>query len=291
VGDDPTAKSSTLPSASETALYDCCLPVVFPGDPQEVLDLGLHGIAMSRASGLWVGMKVATNVADGFATVAVDSDRVRPQVPVVTVDGRPFEHQPTAHVLAPTVLELERTLHDTRPEIARRYATLNGLNAVTARGPRDRIGLVAAGKTYLDLRQALRALGVDDDLAAHGIRLLKVSVPFPLDPALVREFARGLREVVVVEEKRPFIEFFVKDALFGLTDRPVVVGRHDEEGRALIPSTGELDPDVIATALGPRLLGRRAYALWPLMPRPPRSCGSPVTRSPCGSPGSEAPAW
>jgi indolepyruvate ferredoxin oxidoreductase len=255
VGDDPTAKSSTLPSASEAALSDAFLPVIFPADPQEVLDLGLHGIALSRASGLWVGMKVATNVADGSATIEVSPSRVRPTLPMVELDGRPYEHRPSARVIPPAVLELERTLHHARLEAARRYASENGLNAVTRRGPHDRVGIVAAGKTYLDVRQALAAMGLtDDELGGHGIRLLKVSVPFPLDPALVRDFARGLREVVVVEEKRPFLELFVKDALYGMSDGPVVVGRHDDEGRLLFPSTGELDPDVIAGALGARLL-------------------------------------
>ncbi|MGH9021949.1 MAG: indolepyruvate ferredoxin oxidoreductase family protein, partial [Acidimicrobiia bacterium] len=255
VGDDPTAKSSTVPSASEGGMCDLGLPVLYPADPQEMLDFAFHAIAMSRSCGLWAGMKVATNVADGMGSVEVGCGRVRPVLPELTLDGRPYQHRPNGHVLGAVLMEMERSLIEARLEGARRYGAENHLNRVVASSPADWMGIVAAGKTYLDVRQALLGMGLDDEvLARHGIRLLKLGMPFPLDEALVRRFGAGLREIVVVEEKRPFVELFVKDALYGVTDRPTVVGRRDERGGPLLSGAGELDPDAIAIALGPRLL-------------------------------------
>jgi indolepyruvate ferredoxin oxidoreductase len=249
VGDDPRAKSSTIPSGSELNLFDLRVPVLYPADAQEVLDLGRHGFAVSRASGLWVGLKMATNVADGVFSVAVDPERVVPVIAAALEERRP----PRATMLAPLTLELERSLEDTRLPAAREYAAANELNRVVIRGRDDRVGIVTAGKTYLDVREALHTLGLDDaGLERLGVRLLKLSMPFPLDTALTRDFARGLRQIVVVEEKRAFVELLVKDALYGSCPAQVV-GKRDERGRELVPSHGELDADSISRAIGPRL--------------------------------------
>ncbi len=257
-GDDPTCKSSTLPSATEMALADLGLPVLFPGNVQEVLDLGLHGFALSRCSGLWVALKIATNVADGAGTAEVSPDRITPELPVLEVNGRPFEHRPNPRAMAtPAILEVERELFYARLELARLYARANRLNRVVLPTRPAWLGIVAAGKTFYDVRQALAELGLDDDtLRRLGVRLFKLSQVFPLEPWTVREFAEGLEEVLVVEEKRPFIESAIRDILYSLPDRPVVVGKFDEAGQPLVPGYGELDADTIAPVIAGRLLRR-----------------------------------
>jgi len=253
-GDDPVSKSSTLPSHSEVALYDALMPTIFPGSAQEILDLGLHGFMLSRISGLWVGMKIVTNVADEVATVEVSPDRVSPIIPTVDLDGRPFQHAINVNLIPPFGLDMERTLHYARLELARRYAWENALNRITVPTPDAWLGIMTTGKTYYDVRQALRELGLDDEaLRRHGIRILKMAMLFPMEPRIVREFARGLQEILVVEEKRSFLETFAKDTLYGLPDRPRIVGKQDEEERLLLPIVGELDPDAIARAIAKRL--------------------------------------
>src|SRR3984893_13512359 len=253
-GDDPVSKSSTLPSASEVALYDALMPTIFPGSAQEILDLGLHGFMLSRISGLWVGMKIVTNVADEVTTAEVGPSRVNPIIPTVELDGRPFEHHINVNLIPPFGLDMERTLYHARLELARRYAWENRLNRITVPTPDAWLGIMTTGKTYYDVRQALGELGLDDEaLRRHGIRILKMAMLFPMEPRIVREFARGLEEILVVEEKRSFIETFAKDALYGMPDRPRVVGKQDEEERMLVPIVGELDPDIIARAIAKRL--------------------------------------
>jgi indolepyruvate ferredoxin oxidoreductase len=256
-GDDPLSKSSTLPSHSEVALYDAFMPTIFPGNVQEILDLGLHGFMLSRVSGLWVGVKIVTNVADEAGTAEVDPDRVSPIIPVVEVDGKPFQHQINVNLIPPYGLDMERTIHGARLELARRYAWENKLNRITIPTPNAWLGIVTSGKTYYDVRQALAELGLDDEaLRRYGIRILKMGMLFPMEPRIVREFSRGLHEILVVEEKRSFLEMFCKDVLYGLPERPQVVGKVDEEDRPLLPPAGEFDSDVIARAVARRLARR-----------------------------------
>ena len=256
-GDDPVSKSSTLPSHSEVALYDAFMPTIFPGNVQEILDMGLHGFTLSRASGLWVGVKIVTNVADEAGTAEVDPDRVSPVIPVVELDGKPFQHQINVNLIPPYGLDMERTIHFARLEVARRYAYENKLNRITVPTPNAWFGILTTGKTYYDVRQALAEMGLDDAaLRRYGIRLLKMGMLFPMEPRVVREFSRGLQEILVVEEKRSFLELFAKDVLYGMTDRPQVVGKADEEDRLLLPPVGELDSDVIARAIARRLARR-----------------------------------
>ncbi|HEY4419141.1 MAG TPA: indolepyruvate ferredoxin oxidoreductase family protein [Pseudonocardia sp.] len=253
VGDDPGAKSSTVPGASEQLLADLGMPTLYPADPQQVLDLGRHAVALSRASGLWVGFKVVTNVADGAATVQVHPERVVPVLPELEVDGRPFVHEVTTRLMQPALTPLERSRNGVRLELARRYAALNGLNRIVRSGPADRIGIVAPGKTFLDLRQALHILGLDDaELERRGVRLLQLGMVHPLEPTIVTEFARGLREIVVVEEKRSFVETAIKDLFYGHADAPAVIGKYASAGVPLLPSEGELDADTVAAALAER---------------------------------------
>ena len=256
-GDDPLSKSSTLPSHSEVALYDAFMPTLYPGNVQEILDLGLHGFMLSRTSGLWVGFKIVTNVADEAGTAEVDSERVSPIIPTVELDGKPFQHQINVNLIPPYGLDMERTIHLARLELARRYAYENKLNRVTVPTPNAWLGILTSGKTYYDVRQALAELGLDEAaLRRYGIRILKMGMLFPMEPRIVREFARGLQEILVVEEKRAFLEMFAKDVLYGSSDRPQVVGKLDEEERPLLPPMGELDADLVARAIAKRLARR-----------------------------------
>jgi indolepyruvate ferredoxin oxidoreductase len=253
-GDDPISKSSTLPSHSEIALYDALMPTLFPGNVQDVLDLGQHGFMLSRTSGLWVGVKMVTNVADETGTAEVGPGRIVPVIPTVELDGRPFQHQINLNLIPPYGLEMERTLHLARLELARRYTWENKLNQITVPSPDAWLGILTAGKTYYDVRQAFIELGLDEAaLRRYGIRILKMGVLFPMEPRIVREFARGLQELLVVEEKRPYLEMFARDLLYGWPDQPRIVGKQDEEERPLLPITGELDADLIARAIAKRL--------------------------------------
>jgi indolepyruvate ferredoxin oxidoreductase len=254
VGDDPSCKSSTLPSAGEATLASLQIPTVFPGTLQEVLDLGLHAIACSRASGLWSAMKVVTNIADAAGTAQVWPERIVPVMPQVEWEGRPYRHTPSGNLLAPASLELERTLFGVRLEIARQYAQLNQLNPVSLPTRDAWLGIVAAGKVYYELLQALRDLGLDHrELERVGVRLMKVGMLYPHDDQSFREFARGLEEIVVVEEKLPFLETAVKDALYGTANAPRVVGKRDEHGAELLTPVSDLDADAIALAVASRL--------------------------------------
>ena len=258
VGDDPQAKSSSVPSTSEPTLYALAMPILAPADPQEILDLGLHGFALSRASGLWVGLRIPATVADSTQTVVLDPQRVRPISPDMEFNGVPFTHEVSAQLLGTKLIELESSLYGPRLEIARRYSAVNRLNRVTARADDDKLGIVAAGPAYLEVLHALRRVGVDEaDYARVGVRLLKVSMPYPLDERLVREFAGGLDEILVVEDKRPFLETLLKSALYGATNAPRIVGKHDEDGRVLISVTGQVDADTLACVLADRVLLHR----------------------------------
>src|SRR3989475_12827700 len=230
------------------------MPTIFPGNVQEILDLGLHGFMLSRVSGLWVGVKIVTNVADEAATAEVDPERVSPVIPTVQLDGKPFQHQINVNLIPPYGLDMERTLHGARLELARRYAWENTLNPITVPTPQAWLGILTSGKTYYDVRQALAELGLDDAaLRRYGVRMLKMGLLFPMEPRVVREFARGLEEVLVIEEKRPSLGLFAKDILSASSDRPRIVGQFDEEERPLVPVLGELDSDLIARAIAKRL--------------------------------------
>lgn len=249
VGEDPGAKSSTVPGASELLLADLSIPTLYPADPQEVLDLGQHGIALSRTCGLWVALKIATNVADGSGTVDLDPDRVRPQTPD-PVEGEPYRHQVSAQVIQPNLTEMERSREGVRLELARRYAATNNLNRVSHKTPGDTIGIIAAGKTFRDVQQALAILGLDEAmLQRSGIRLLKLGLVYPLEPTVTLDFASGLQEIIIVEEKKSFIESAVRDLLYGTEGAPRVVGKRLPAGEAFIPAHGELDPDFLAERL------------------------------------------
>ena len=256
-GDDPLSKSSTLPSQSEAALYDALMPVLAPGNVQDVLDFGRLGFELSRYSGLWVGFKFVPAVADQFGTAEVGSNRQRIVRPELTINGRPWQPTQAATLGAPTSLGLEQEIYEGRLEAAKVFAAANRLNRLAVNPDDAWIGIVAAGKTYYELRQTLVDLGLDDAaLLRYGVRLLQIGMVFPLEPQIIHTFAQGLDEIVVVEEKRAFLELFVRDALYHRADRPRVVGKHDEQGRQFLPAGGELDADRLAPLLAARLAQR-----------------------------------
>src|SRR5439155_7781888 len=256
-GDDPLSKSSTIPSHSEVAFYDLMFPVLFPGNIQEVLDLGRLGFELSRYSGCWVALKIVTNVSDEIGTAEVSPDRVVVTDPGFEWGGKPWRSSHGMVKFPPWGLQMERELFYGRLEAAKAFAAANGLNRITVDTPDAWLGIAAAGKTYYDLREALHALGLDDAaLRRFGIRLLQVRMLFPMEPSIVREFARGLEQLLVIEEKRSFVELFIRDILIDEATHPRVLGKRDDEGRVLVPADGELDADTIA-AIPARRLERR----------------------------------
>jgi indolepyruvate ferredoxin oxidoreductase len=254
-GDDPSCKSSSLTSQSEPMLFHVGIPSLYPGNVQDILDLGLHGYNLSRLSGLWIGMKIVTNVADGSGTANVTLDRLQFNTPDMTFDGKLFSPRMNLGMnVRAEALEMEQSLYTRRLEVARRYARENNLNNVVFRNPDAWLGIMTAGKTYHDVCQAFLEMGLDEDaLRRYGIRILKMGMLFPMEPSVVREFAQGLEEILVIEEKRPFLEMFAKNLLYGMANAPRIVGKFDEEEKELLPAYGEFESDVIARALTRRL--------------------------------------
>ena len=271
VGDDPGAKSSVVPSSSDLALLDLHLPCFYPADVQDVVDLGRHAVAMSRATGLWTAMKIVAPVADGSGTVDVHTHRTDIVIPDMHIDGAPDFHVPDMKLLPPNNMEVEYDIRTTRTERAFRYIAANRLNRIVVDpGPDAWIGLAATGHTFSELRESLRRLGLvtDEQIADAGIRLYHIRLPLPFDIATTREFAQGLEELVVVEEKDPTLELFVKDALYDTRNGPHVVGKRDEQGEPLMPNHGPLYADTITPALRRRLERRLGDRLAP--PPPPQ---------------------
>ncbi len=251
-GDDPACKSSTVPSQSEHALMDANIPILNPINVQEVLDFGIYGWAMSRYSGCWVGMKCITDNIDTSASVLVDPHRVNITIPddfKMPEDG--------LHIRWPDPpIDQEWRLQKYKIYAALAFARANGLNRMTMDSKTPRIGIVSTGKSYLDTLQALDDLGIDQAQAERiGLRLYKVGMPWPLERDGMREFARGLEEIVVVEEKRAVIENQLKEQLYNWQEdvRPRVVGKFDEKGAWILPSAGELSPAMIARVIADRI--------------------------------------
>lgn len=264
VGDDPNAKSSTVPSSSAGLMSDMHMPVLYPGDPVEALVLGRHAIALSRATGLWTALKIVADVADASANMDLHPEYFNPIMP--WADGEPYQHHPDGNLLTPNSLNLEREIIETRYELARRYAADNKLNHITVDAPDAWLGIMSSGITYREVREALSRLGLstDDEIAGAGIRLLKMGMPLPFNQETVTRFAAGLDEILVIEEKHGIMESLIKDALYSAAQRPRVVGKADESGQTLFPGWGSLDADAIMTPLRSRLQSRVGDKLVPL---------------------------
>jgi len=255
-GDDPFCKSSTIASASEWALADLAMPTLYPANVQEVLDMGRYGYELSRFCGSWVGFKIHSNVADAYATVNTDADRFSVIAPDFEIDGKPFTYRQRVTLIAPYSMGAEQEMFGPRLEAAKAFVRANGLDKVFgAQSDSARIGIVAAGPVYGELRDALTKLGfsTDQDLADVGIRLYKPAMIWPLEPAGITEFAHGLEEIIVIEEKRSFIESQIRDILYGRTDAPRVLGKKDDEGRTMLADYGGLLAEDIGDPLKSRL--------------------------------------
>jgi indolepyruvate ferredoxin oxidoreductase len=261
-GDDHISKSSTAAHQSDHIFKACGTPVFFPANVQEILDLGIHAFAMSRFSGVWAGMKTIQEIVESSSTAMIDPERIDIKIPE-------FQMPPGGvHIRWPdTALEQEARLFDYKWYAALAYIRANRLNYNAIEGPNDKLGIIASGKAYNDTRQALLDLGLDDEACRQiGIRLHKVSVVWPLEAQGTREFATGLREILVVEEKRQVIEYQVKEELYNWRSdvRPNVVGKFgDAEGgewsmpnpsaNTLLRANADLSPAIIAQAIAQRL--------------------------------------
>lgn len=250
MGDDHTAESSTIAHQSEYAFVNLMMPILSPAGVQEILDYGLYGYALSRFAGVWSSLKGVKDTIESSAVVDGALDRVSPVTPDFAMPPGGLNIRPNDAFLA-----MEERLHLYKIPAALAFIRANPINRIVGRTTsQTRIGIVTAGKSYLDTLQALSALGIDlSRLPDLGVSLLKLGCPWPLEPEIMREFARGLDLVFVIEEKRPLIEGQVRECLYGLTDAPVIIGKQDEIGGALLPSHGALEPDVIAIALGERI--------------------------------------
>jgi indolepyruvate ferredoxin oxidoreductase len=243
-GDDHAAKSSTLAAQSEFALMDAEIPVLNPASVQEVIEFGLYGWAMSRYAGLWVGLIALADTMDSTATVDLRPDEPRIVLPT------DFTMPPGGlHIrLGLRPLEKELLLREFRVPAALAFARANPIDRIVTNPPNARIGIMTAGKSYLDVLQALHDLGIDPE--AHGIRLYKVGMTAPIEPEGARAFAKGLELVLVIEEKRELMERQLRDVLYGLSGQwPQVVGKRARENKPLLPSVGDLSTAEIARAI------------------------------------------
>ncbi|MFO1198503.1 MAG: indolepyruvate ferredoxin oxidoreductase family protein [Burkholderiaceae bacterium] len=252
-GDDHGIKSSTVANFSDQMFISVGMPVLYPSNTQELLDYGLHGFALSRFSGCWVGMKVVTDVVEGGGSVWV-----APDAPQVTI---PADYEPPPGGLHIRAFEMGATMEDRlyhhKLYAALAYARANALNRVTVNPPGARVGVVSAGKAWQDTLQAMASLGLTDARCAElGVRMLKVGMTWPLDPEIVREFAAGLDTIVVVEEKRPVLEDQVRAILYGGAHAPAIVGKFAgayafdaRRGPAVFPNAGETHPTLVAKVL------------------------------------------
>jgi indolepyruvate ferredoxin oxidoreductase len=249
-GDDHGCKSSTLPHQTEYAFVDAMIPVLNPSGVQEIIDLGLYGWALSRYSGCWVALKTIAETVDASLSTDIDTSRIQilyPETETQDLHSR-WPDKP---------LEQELRLHNEKLNAVLEFARVNKLNKITLDSTEPRLGIVSCGKSYSDVLQALQDLGIDESLAQKvGLRLYKVSMSWPLEPEGIHEFAHGLDEVLVVEEKRGLIEDQLTSLLYNWDsdDRPTVVGKKDETNNWLLPPTGELTPAVIARVIASRLM-------------------------------------
>ncbi|WDZ94289.1 indolepyruvate ferredoxin oxidoreductase family protein [Herbaspirillum sp. WKF16] len=238
-GDDHGAYSSTLPHQSDHIFSASMIPMLYPCNVQEYLDLGLHGWAMSRYSGCVVGFKALADTVESSASVDADPFRVQINTPAdfVMPEGG-LNARLSTDTLGVQARKQEALMQDYKIYAALAYARANKLNRVMIDSPKARLGIIASGKSYLDVLEALSELGIDEQFAAEiGLRLFKVSMPWPLEPEGVREFAQGLDEILVVEEKRQMVEYQLKEQLYNWRDdvRPRVIGKFDEKGEWVAP--------------------------------------------------------
>jgi indolepyruvate ferredoxin oxidoreductase len=255
-GDDHGAQSTSTAYQCEQVFEAAMMPILNPATLQDYLDFGLLGFALSRYAGCWIGFKATSEAVDSSASVSVDPQRVAVSIP------RDFEMPPSGlHIRWPHAgmdwaVEQERRLHGPKLNAVQAFARANGIDRLVIDSPRPRFGIITTGKAYLDVRQALSELHISNERAAAlGMRVYKVALTWPLEPQRAVAFAQGLKDILVVEEKRGFIENQLVRLLYNIdaSRRPSVVGKTDEAGAILLPSTGELSPTMVARAIVARL--------------------------------------
>jgi indolepyruvate ferredoxin oxidoreductase len=251
-GDDHACRSSTLPHQSEHEFISAMMPILNPAGVQDILDMGLLGWAMSRYTGRWVGFKTIAETVETSASVNVDPHQLDIVLPsdVELPSGGLNIRWPDPP------MDQEMRLHQYAMHAAMAFARVNGIDRVVIDSPRARLGIVTTGKSYLDVLQALEYLGIDEKVAADvGLRVYKIGMTWPLEPEGIRAFARGLEDIIVVEEKRSFLEAQMKEHMYNWdhATRPSIVGKYNEAGDWVLPSIGELTPARIARLIAKRL--------------------------------------
>ncbi|AYJ48092.1 indolepyruvate ferredoxin oxidoreductase family protein [Rhodococcus sp. P1Y] len=266
VGDDPGAKSSSVPCVSERSLAAMSIPTLYPRNGEEMVKFGLHAIALSRASGCFVALKIIADVADGLWTIDGSAADVDITVPDIEWDGKPWTYRQRFFMAPPDSVLAEADLLGPRWAMVEAYAAANRIDTIEVAPDTAHFGIVAAGGAYDSMRQALVDLGLtDDDLHRHGIRILRVGMLYPLSATRVKEFADGLSDILVVEDKVPFLESQLREILYGIDGAPRVQGKKASDGSRLIPVDGELTAARLAgpirTALAPFVDLRRPLPL------------------------------
>ena len=251
MGDDHTCESSTTAHQSEYALVDAMIPVLNPAGVQEILDYGLYGFALSRYSGTWVGIKCVHDTVNTAAAVELDSHRVQINIPT------DFTPPPDGLHIRPNdpPRTQEYRLHNFKLDAVKAFARANHIDRIVIDSSNAKIGIITAGKSYLDTRSALDELNLSDaDCERLGLRLYKVGMTWPMEPEGLKKFAQGLDLIILVEEKRGLMEGQVKELLYGTANAPRIIGKHDEQGQPMFLSSGALDPNQIAQVIGHRIL-------------------------------------
>ncbi|MGI8712975.1 MAG: indolepyruvate ferredoxin oxidoreductase family protein [Solirubrobacteraceae bacterium] len=244
IGDDPVCKSSTLPSSCELMAESLMLPLFSPAGVEDIVRLGLHAVALSRAAGLWTAMKIVSDVAD--ASAAVDLNEPTSAIPAPPVQSRGAPPM----LLGLSSVAAEHDLMGARLDAAREYGRAQRLNRIEFEPSMPRCALVAPGPAFATLRRALSQLGIGPgELERMGIRLVALELVWPLHRDDVLAFADGVQDLIVVEDKRPFVERQLRDLLYGVPDAPRVLGKRDAEGRSLIELAGMVDADAVARVL------------------------------------------
>ncbi len=249
--DDHACRSSTLPHGSEDEFVSAMMPILNPAGVQDILDMGVLGWAMSRYTGRWVGFKTIAETVESSASIDVNPLAMQIVMPddfEMPVGGLNIRWPDPP-------MDQEMRLHRYAVKAAQAFARANGIDRTVIDSPRARLGIVTTGKSYLDVLQALEYLGLDENACADlGIRVYKVGMTWPLEPVGITRFAQGLEDIVVVEEKRAFIERQMKEYMYNWSgQRPSIVGKYDEQGEWILPSTGELTPATIAGVIGRRI--------------------------------------
>ena len=249
-GEDHEAKSSTMPFQQEYAFVSAGIPVLSPATVEEFRSFGIHAIRLSRYSGCWVAIKLTSALCDSGQSMDYEPGEPEVHLPELLIDGKPFAKRTDFSFFPGKNIEMERHLYQEKHLAVQAYARANGLDRTVVSGDADTVGIISAGKSATDVAQALTDLGIGaEDLRRAGIRLLTLGLVYPMDQELVRSFAAPLQRVIVVEEKRDFLEQQVRAALQPTGRRVDVVGKRDRSGASVFPVEGGMDADVVAERL------------------------------------------